>query len=72
MALLAGSPSLESRIEGESLIAEDAQPLQIWMPRIEQDVAFDRDECGLDALSCSASTHEPLRAKYLERSWSWH
>jgi hypothetical protein len=36
----------ESRIESESLIAADAYSLRFWMPRIEQDVAFYRDDCG--------------------------
>ena len=45
MALLAGSPSQESGIERECLIAEDAYPLHFWMLRIEQDIAFDIYYC---------------------------
>ena len=56
MVLLVGSPSLESRIEGESLIAEDAQPLQIWVPMFEQDLAFDRVR--------------PLMSHYEQSIWS--
>ena len=61
MAVLAGSPSQESRIERESLIADDAYELRFWMPRIEQKVAFDRDDCGRHVQSRSASAREPRR-----------
>lgn len=45
MTLLAGSPSQESGIKRECLIAVDAYPLHFWMPRIEQDIAFDFYNC---------------------------
>ena len=59
MALLAGSPSQESCIERESLIADEAYSLRFWMPRIEQEVAFDRDDCRRNAQNRTPSAGEP-------------
>lgn len=64
--VLSGSPSQESRIERESLIADDAYSLRFWMPRIEQEVAFDRDDGRGNAQNRTPSAGEPRHPECLK------
>ncbi len=64
--LLAGSPSQQSRIQRERLIPEDTHALYVRMPRIGQNVAFDRDDGRWHAQHRSLSVRVPRKRNEVE------